>query len=78
MTTITANLPDSLLRRAKSVAEKEGLTLDQFLAIALSGQLSSWNAVRSIEDHMKRKGWERMRELLAKAPDVEPEEFDRR
>ncbi len=77
MTTITANLPESLLRRAKSVAEKEGISLDQFLAIALSGQLSSWGAVRSIEEHMKQNGWERLRELLGNAPDVEPEEFDR-
>ena len=76
MTTITADLPDSLLRRAKIIAEKEGMTLDQFLAIALSGQLSSWDTAKSVEDHVKRKSWERMRELLSKAPDVEPEPFD--
>lgn len=77
MITITADLPESLLRRAKNVAEKEGMTLDQFLAIALSGQLSSWDTARSVEDHIKRKSWERVRELLSNAPDVEPEEFDR-
>jgi len=77
MTTITAELPDSLLRRAKSVAEREGMTLDQFLAIALSGQLSCWDTARTVEDHIKRKGWEKMRELLSNAPDVEPEAYDR-
>jgi len=77
MTTITANLPDTLLRRARLFAENEGISLDQFLAIALSGQLSSFDTVRSVDDDMKRVGWERMRELLATAPDVEPEEYDR-
>jgi len=77
MTTITAELPDTLLRRAKNVAEREGMTLDQFLAMALSGQLSSWDTARTVEDHVKRRGWEKMRELLSNAPDVEPEEYDR-
>ncbi|MGQ0542768.1 MAG: toxin-antitoxin system HicB family antitoxin [Blastocatellia bacterium] len=77
MTTITANLPDSLLRRAKRYAEREGMSLDQFLAMALSGQLSSLDTVRAVDADMKRKGWEKMRELLANAPDVEPAEEDR-
>ncbi|MBX3297296.1 MAG: hypothetical protein KF762_16460 [Acidobacteria bacterium] len=77
MTTITANLPESLLRRARKYAEREGISLDQFLAMALSGQLSSLDTVRSVDADMKRKGWEKMRELLAKAPDVEPAEEDR-
>ena len=77
MTTITANLPDSLLRRARKYAEREGISLDQFLAMALSGQLSSLDTVTSVDADMKRKGWEKMRELLAKAPDVEPAEEDR-
>ncbi len=77
MTTISANLPDSLLRRAKTIAESEGMTLDQFLAIALSGQLSSWDTARSFEQRAKRGNWARTRELLAKAPDVDPEEHDK-
>lgn len=77
MTTISANLPDSLLRRAKMIAESEGMTLDQFLAIALSGQLSSWDTARSFEQRAKRGNWTRTRELLAKAPDVEPDGYDR-
>ncbi len=76
MTTITAKLPDSLLRRAKMVAEREGMSLDQFLAISLSGQLSSFDTARSFEERAKRGDWNRMRELLAKAPDVEPEPYD--
>ncbi|MBX3288841.1 MAG: hypothetical protein KF855_05790 [Acidobacteria bacterium] len=77
MTTISANLPDSLLRRAKKIAESEGLTLDQFLAMALSGQLSSWDTARALEDRAKHGDWNRMRKLLSKAPDVEPEDYDR-
>jgi len=77
MTTISAELPDSLLRRAIIVAKREGLSLDQFLAISLSGQLSSFDTARSFEERAKRGDWKRMRELLAKAPDVEPPPEDR-
>ncbi|HQU91596.1 MAG TPA: hypothetical protein PLK77_04825 [Pyrinomonadaceae bacterium] len=77
MTTISAELPDALLRRARTMAEREGLTLDQFLAIALSGQLSSWDTARSFEERASRGSWAKMRELLANAPDVEPEEYDK-
>jgi hypothetical protein len=77
MTTISAELPEALLRRARTIAESEGLTLDQFLAIAHSGQLSSWDTARSFEERSNRGSWAKMRELLAKAPDVEPEEHDK-
>jgi len=59
------------------MAEREGLTLDQFLAIALSGQLSSLDTARSFEERASRGSWAKMRELLANAPDVEPEEYDK-
>jgi hypothetical protein len=76
MTTISANLPDSLLRRARKIAESEGMTLDQFLAIALSGQLSTWDTAQSFEERAKRGNWARTREILSNAPDVEPDDFD--
>lgn len=40
MTTISTKIPDTLFLHAKSIAEREEITLDQFIALALTSQIS--------------------------------------
>lgn len=47
------DIPDSLLRRAKSLAESEGITLDQFIMIAVAGQVASFNTAYEIKESRK-------------------------
>jgi hypothetical protein len=77
MTTINANIPDSLFRHVQSIAEREEITIEQFIALALAGQVASWEAGREFEQRAKRGDWKRAIEILDKAPDVEPPPEDR-
>lgn len=77
MTTINAKIPDALFRQAKTIAEREEMTLDQFIALALASQISSWNVGKSFNERAQRGDWEKAREVLAKAPDVEAEDSDK-
>jgi hypothetical protein len=77
MTTISTKIPDALFRQAKTIAEDEEMTLDQFITLALASQISSWNTGKSFTEHAKKGDWEKAREILAKAPDIEAEEFDK-
>ena len=77
MTTINTKIPDTLFRQAQTIAEREDMTLDQFIALALASQISSWNVGKSFNERAERGDWEKAREVLAKAPDIEAEDFDK-
>lgn len=77
MTTISTKIPDTLFRQAKIIAEREDMTLDEFIALALASQISSWNVGKTFTERAQKGDWEKAREVLAKAPDVEPEDYDK-
>ncbi len=77
MTTLTAQVPDSLYKQVQSLAQREQLQMDQLVSIALSAQVSAWETRDYLEERAKRGSWEKFQKVLMKVPDVEPEEFDR-
>lgn len=77
MTTISTKIPDALFRQAKSIAESEEMTFDQFIALALASQISSWNVGKSFNERAEKGDWKKARKILAKAPDTETEDFDK-
>lgn len=77
MTTINTKIPDTLFRQAKTIAEDEEMTLDQFIALALASQISSWNVGKTFAERTAKGDWEKVREVLAKAPDIEAEDYDK-
>lgn len=76
MTTINTKVPDALFRQAKKIAEREEISLDEFIALALASQISSWNVGESFNERAEQGDWRKAREILAKAPDVEAENYD--
>lgn len=77
MMTLTAQLPDSLYKQAEMLADKENLTIDQLVMMALSAQISAWMTKDYLKQRAKRGSWEKFQQVLDKVPDVEPEEYDR-
>ncbi len=57
--------------------ESEEITSDEFISLALASQVSSWNVGKKFAVRAKNGDWEKAREILAKAPDIEAEDFDR-
>jgi hypothetical protein len=72
MTTIEAKVPDYLAALAQEAAAKEKTTLDQFVAVALSAQLSAWKVREDMETRAKRGRPEDLRDILAQVPDAPP------
>ena len=77
MTTISTKMPDSLFNQAKAIADREKITLDELIALALAGQIASWEVGRQFEARKKRGSWKRTLEILDMAPDAEPRPEDR-
>ena len=77
MNTLTVQLPESLHRSIRELAEREGYSVDQFLASAAAEKMA---ALRTL-DYLRQEGaagkHEDFERYLAIVPDQEPIETDR-
>ncbi len=77
MSKLVIQIPESLHRSIQSLAEKEGYSIDQFLASAAAEKMA---ALRTLE-YLRREAAGSRREdfdrFLAAVPDREPIETDR-
>ena len=72
MTTINAKVPDYLARLAAEVAEREKVSVDQIVALALSSQVEAWRIRDDMETHAHRANPADFDALLDKVPDAPP------
>lgn len=78
MSTIQFELPDSLYRQIRTLAERDGISVDQFLATAAAEKLSALLTTEYLAERAERAGSrEEFLRLLDKVPDVDPVEHDR-
>ena len=77
MSTLNVNIPESLRRRAQSLAQDDGVPLDQFIATALAEKVAVLDADSYIRERAARGSREKFDRVLSRVPDVEPEEQDR-
>ncbi len=75
MSTISVHLPHSLHTKVKEVAQKDGISLDRFIATAIAEKLSALMTVDSLGQRAKRSSQEAFERALSEIPDVEPEEL---
>jgi len=77
MSTLSIRLPNSLHQHAKRLAESEGISVNQLVSSALAEKLSALDAERYLLERAERGRNVDIDAILAKVPDVEPEEHDR-
>jgi uncharacterized protein (DUF1778 family) len=77
MSTLSIRLPRSLHEEIKALARREGVSMNQFIALALAEKAAVLRTTQMLEQSMAPGDIERFRALLDKVPDVEPEEYDR-
>lgn len=77
MSKISVRVPNSLRSQIEKAAEKEGVSMSQFMAMAAAEKIASLDAKSYLEDRAERGRREKLLRVLEKAPDVEPEEYDR-
>jgi len=77
MSALSLRLPKSLHEQLREVAQEEGISVNQFIMLAVAEKVASISAIEYLEKRAKRGSREKFLEILSKVPDVEPEEFDK-
>jgi len=77
MSTLSIRLPNSIHQHAKRLAQVEGISVNQLVSSALAEKLSALDAERYLNERAARGKSVDIDAILAKVPDIEPEENDR-
>lgn len=77
MSALSLRLPKSLHEQLRELAQVEGISVNQFVMLAVAEKVASISAIEYLEKRAKRGSREKFLEILSKVSDVEPEEFDK-
>lgn len=77
MSSLSVRLPKSLHKRLKEMAEKEGVSMNQFITLAVTEKVSTLLTVEHLKERAKRGDRKTFQDLLEKVPDIEPEDHDK-
>jgi hypothetical protein len=77
MSALSLRLPKSLHEQLRELAHEEGISVNQFVMLAVAEKVASISTIEYLEKRAKRGNREKFLEILSKAPDVEPEESDK-
>ncbi len=77
MSTLSLRLPDYLHENVRNLAKQENISINQFITLAVAEKMSALMTEDYLEMRAKRGSRAKYDAVLAKVPDVEPEESDR-
>jgi hypothetical protein len=66
-----------MYNRLREVAKAEGISMNQFVTLAIAEKMATLTTLDYLEERAKRGSREKLLTILEKAPDVEPEDYDR-
>lgn len=72
MTTISLRIPDSLHITVKDLVKREGVSMNQFITLALAEKVTAIATEEYLTERAKRGSREKFLAAMAKVPDVEP------
>lgn len=77
MSTISLRLPDSLHKKARTLAKKENTSINQLVASALAEKISALMTEDYITKRAKRASKSKFNKTMNKVADIEAEENDK-
>ncbi|HEV3143120.1 MAG TPA: toxin-antitoxin system HicB family antitoxin [Gemmataceae bacterium] len=77
MSTISLRLPNTLHQTARELAEKEDVSLNQLITLALAEKVSALMAEEYLGERAKRGSKKKFQRVLNKVADATPDEADR-
>lgn len=77
MGTLSLRLPESLHKKLREVAARDGVSINQWISSAVAEKMSAQLAEEYIAERAKRASRRKFDATLARVPDVEPAEADR-
>ena len=72
---VNVSVTDELYQQAVEIAKAQHVSVDEIIASAFAQQMSAWEGLRQ---KAARGSREKFLAVLDKAPDVEPDDYDRR
>lgn len=77
MKAMSLRLPNSLHQQLKEIANEEGISINQFVMLAVAEKIASLSTIEYLQQRARRGSREKFLAVLERVPDVEPEEYDR-
>jgi len=72
MGALSLRLPASIHRHIKEIAEKEGVSINQFISSAVSEKISALLTEDYLQQRAKRSNKDNFKKILAKVPNRQP------
>jgi hypothetical protein len=76
MSTLSLRLPESIHRNLKTLAEREGISINQLINSAVAEKLAALMTEDYLKQRAARGSRRKLKAILAKVPDVEPAKHD--
>ncbi len=77
MSALSVRLPKSMHDQLRELANEEGVSINQFVTLAIAEKMASLKTIEYLEQRAARGSREKLLAALAQAPDVEPAEEDK-
>ncbi len=77
MGALSLRLPKSLHEQLKELAQEEGISVNQFVMLAVAEKVASISTIEYLKKRAEGGSREKLLAILNKVPDVEPDESDR-
>ena len=77
MTGLNVQLPNSLYSSLQELATQDGVSVDQFVAIAIAEKIAALKTEKYLGELAEKGSREAYDAVLAKVPNTEPDEWDR-
>lgn len=77
MSNISLRLPESLHNTARELAERENISINQLITLALAEKISALMTEDYLEARAQRGDRAKFEAIMAKVPKVEPEDYDK-
>ncbi len=73
---IALRVPESLGKKLKEFAQKESISMNQFIATAVAEKMASLETYDYLEERSKRGSIKHLQSILDKVPDTKPDKED--
>jgi hypothetical protein len=77
MSTLQLTLPQSMHAQVEALAQQEGISITEFVTLAVAEKLATLAMADYLAERAERGSRDKLLAVLAKAPDVEPEDHDK-
>jgi len=77
MSALSLRLPKSLHEQLRELAQEDGISVNQFVMLAVAEKVASISTIEYLEKRAERGSREKLLAILNRAPEIEPEESDK-